>query len=256
MDEKAPIRLLHPLLLFLLGNQLLGLTLSFTKKNSPLRIQAFLISILLGYLAFKSWPHFIQSKSWPGPFLAGGIFGNVNLMFDRVLLRQWDYETDYLGPLDVPEKERKVSRREFGKQATASVRGAGTAWETANVPHFDETDHDFVPSRTTFLMRHGAAIVFCYYVSCLLADVKVSRKSFTGDEYIPFFTRLSDISTEEVISRVILCLAYWASTYTLIQTLFSLGAVMGVLTKPQELKYWRPLFGSVGTVYTLRNFWG
>lgn len=103
-------------------------------------------------------------------------------MFDRVLLRQWDYETDYLGHLDVPERERKVSRREFGKQATGSVRGAGTMWETANLPHFDETDHGFVPSRTTFLMRHGAAILICYYASSLLADVKVSRKSFTGGE--------------------------------------------------------------------------
>lgn len=56
------------------------------------------------------------------------------MQFDRLLLRQWAFRETHLGPLDVPEKERKKrSRLDFGDEVANESEGDGDGVECGKV---------------------------------------------------------------------------------------------------------------------------
>jgi hypothetical protein len=96
-----------------------------------------------------------------------------------------------------------------------------------------------------------------HYFNTFLIDIQLrSDQALLVDVYVPFFSRITDVSLDEIIMRFKVLIAYWVAQYCLIQLLYSVVALISVSLKPSDLKLWRPLFGPITTSYTMRGFWG
>lgn len=251
------LRLRHPLVLFIVGNLVTTCTAAFTSKNSLIRYAAWLLSVTISFLALSNFHIYIQTTGWAGRVLAGALFTIPLVLFDRLLVRQWAFGHDFLGPVELPDVEKKKqSRWKFGSDVSGSTRCIGSEKEVANVPYFSQENPRFAPSQSTFLLRHVCLVVGLYYLSAFCVDVQLrANHAILVDDYVPFLWRITEISLEEIVTRVQISLSYWLAQYCILQLPYSLFAVITVSLKPQELKLWRPMFGSIKACCTVRAFW-
>jgi hypothetical protein len=248
----------HPLILFLTGNLASTATAAYTHKDSPFRYLAFIFCATIAWLTMFDFHAYIQTTGWAGRMLAGAVFTVPLVLLDRLLFRKWAFGHDYLGPVEDPDEERrKQTRWEFGSAVSGSTRCTGSDKEVANVPYFSQQDHQYIPVWSNFLLRHCCLIAGLYYLNTFSTDLQLhANQELILDDYIPFLSRFANILGEEIITRIRVSIAYWVQQYSLLQLLFSVFAVINVLLKPRELKFWRPMFGPIKTSYTLRGFWG
>jgi hypothetical protein len=250
--------LLHPLVLFVAGNLVAISTAAFTKRDSALRYVAFVVCAALSWLGLSNFHIYIQTTGWSGQIFAAAVFTNPLVVLDRLLIRKWAFGHDFLGPIDLPDAEKKnQSRWEFGSDVSGSTRCIGSEKEVANVPYFSQENSQYVPSRPTFLLHHACLVVGMFYLNTFSIDIQLhTNRSLITKYHVPFLSRLPDVSIEEIFIRVQISIAYWVAIYSLLQLVYSLLAVISVSLKPQGLKFWRPMFGSIGSSYTVRGFWG
>ena len=250
--------LCHPLILFLVGNLVNTATAAYTQRESPLRYVAFIICLTISWLALSNFHAYVQTTGWPGRILAAAIFSVPLQLFDRLLFRKWAFGHDYLGPVEVPDAERrKQSRWEFGSEVAGCIRCTGSSKEVANVPYFSHQDPEYVPAWSTFLLGHSCLIVGLYYLNAFLIDLQLrANQSLLDDNYMPFLWRITNVSGEELTTRIQISITYWIAQYCILHLLYSLFAVINVSLKPGELKFWRPMFGPIKSSYTIRGFWG
>lgn len=144
-------------------------------------------------------------------------------------------------------------RLKYGLAAASTFRSD----DTKNLPAFSAKQPDWVPSRPAFLRRTFIKLVACYIVLDIVglgADAEVNVKSFSPQQTL-FFRRLSEISEEEIATRVLTTLGTGITIYCFqdgLQSLFALTAVsMGI----SDVESWRPRFGSLRDAYTIRRFW-
>lgn len=250
--------LLHPLILLVLQSMVTTSTAAYTNRDSFLRYFSLSLVSGLSWLGLSNFHDYINTTGWAGRILAGALFSSPLVFFDRLLLRRWAFGHVFLGPVGLPEAEKKKqSRWEFGSDVSGSTRCIGSEKEVANVPHFSQADPSYIPSWSWFLIRHICVMVGLYYLNTLCIDIQLrANQDLLTDSYVPFLSRVSEVSTDEIVTRVQISITYWAAQYCLLQVLYSLFAVIGVLSKPEDLKYWRPMFGPINTSYTVRGFWG
>jgi hypothetical protein len=248
----------HPLILFIAGQLVSTATAAFTQKGSLLRPFAFLVTVAISWLGLSNFQDYIQTTGWAGRSLASAICSIPNILFDRLIIRKWAYGSDYLGPVEASSDERKrQSRWEFGSEVSGSTRCTGSAKEASNVPHFSEGDPRYVPPLSAFLLRHLCLVVGLYHLHTLCIDMQLrSDQAFLEDTHISFLSRITDVSLEEIVTRVRISVAYWVALYCFCQFFYSLFALTNVALKPTELRLWRPLFGSIKTSSTMRGYWG
>ena len=248
----------HPLILFIVGNLVTTSTAASTQKDSLLRYPAWLLSVTISFLALSNFQIYIQTTGWPGRMLAGALFTAPLVLFDRLLFRKWAFGRDFLGPVELPDAEKKKqSRWEFGSDVSGSIRCIGSGKEVGNVPYFSSRNPQYTPPRSTFLLRHACLVVGLYYLNTFCVDVQLrANQPVLVDDYVPFLSRINKVTMEEIITRVLISVSYWLAQYCLLQLPYSLFAVINVSLKPQELKFWRPMFGSIEACYTIRGFWG
>jgi hypothetical protein len=101
-----------------------------------------------------------------------------------------------------------------------------------------------------------ATILFCHFANVWAFDMHVAQKEkgLLLSEHVQFLPRIWYVSAEEVVSKVQTTLGYWLEAYCVMQMPYSLLAIVTVSLKPQELNLLRPLFGSLTSSYTLRDF--
>jgi hypothetical protein len=227
-------RLRHPLILFLVENTISTATAAFTQKDSILRPISFVVCIAISWLAISTFHDYIQSTGWASRTLAAAIFTVPNVLFDRLLVRKWNFEQHYLGPTEHQESSRtKQSRWEFGSQVSASTRLTGSSHEVANVPHFSKRDPQYVPTRTAFLLHHFCLAVGLYYLNTFAVDTQLRvNQTLLSPAYIPLISRFRSVSLEESITRVIITVAYWTALYCFLQLFYSIFAILSVAPKP------------------------
>ncbi|KAE8445948.1 hypothetical protein EG329_012727 [Mollisiaceae sp. DMI_Dod_QoI] len=254
----AKISLNHPLILLLIEYQITTATAAFTQKDSSLRYIAFFICVVISWYSLATFNLYVQTTGWSGRSLGGTHVAIPLTLLDRLLLRKWAYGQDYLGPVETPHAEKeKQSRWDFGSGVAASTRCVGSKKEINNVPRFDDEDPKYVPTRSTFLVRHLGLVVGSYYMNTFFVDMQLRfNQALLGDPYIPFLTRIGDVSLEEIITRIRVSIAFWITTYCYIQLSCSTFALINVSLRAVDLNLWRPAFGSIRTCYTIRGFWG
>lgn len=262
--------LLHPALIFLVSNSTLTLVAAQTTRGSLVRVASSGLLIGSALIFHPALRHFVDSTGWVARVPAGAIFWALITYLDRLILRGWDYE--HYGPRvansnqsehasETQDGKDDISypgtRMDFGSEVSGSARGIGRFWEVKNTPLFSKLQPEFVPSRSVFIFVQAIAAVTCYYVNNYLADVTLSLDpSLLDARHVPLLTRISNVTSAEIRTRIVATLGYWIMQYCMLQFFYSIAGIIGAVTNPKDIRLWRPLFGSLSDGFTIRNLWG
>ncbi|CZT12319.1 uncharacterized protein RAG0_16187 [Rhynchosporium agropyri] len=251
---------------------LMILVLGFTAPNSVFRPAGLPLISVCTYLELP----FVRkiSNNLLRAFVgAAGVYVNI-LYIDTVLLHKWSFENkgpaSALGGLEpVPKSRRRqksnahnphesnAERLLFGAEISLQSRFPTTKWPIKNIPPFRTQDPAYKPTKSEFLQ--GSLIKLALYVFLLdltsLAPKSDNAVNF-GDSRIPFFSRASIITRDELITRIAGILGYWTVQYIIIQAIYASFAIVAVTFDITAAASWPPVFGSVSDSYSIRRFWG
>lgn len=265
---------LYPVLLLVIEVVTISLIAGFSSPSSILRIAALPFVALCVCLAIPACTTHLQRSSW-GAFVGGYCFTFLFQYISVVLLSKWSFENHgslVIGPSKSQEiissdgskaqtwkdmKQTILLRGKFGLLVATSFRYSGTPYEVKNVPRFSSRDPSYIPSRFEFLRKKAAIALTCYLVLDLFGlflDPAANAAIFSP-EMIPFFARLDQVSSQEVIKRLVTTLGVGISIYCVQLGVQSIVAFLDVGLGISEVQHWRPLFGSPKEAYTVRRFW-
>jgi hypothetical protein len=200
------------------------------------------------------------------------VFNLALRYFSIVLAQAWTYEArgptkKHDGQLISTEggENMKVerglevrSRLNFAIRVVFEGRNSGTKWEVRNVPPFDKRDTKRIPSRKEFLLKNTIRCVVCTILLDLIsvAGRDTSQNDVLFDQSkVPLFSRMGEISAEDLLIRIISSLTTAVVTYLLFQALYSGSGVLAVALYINNVESWRPLFGDFSEIWSLRNTW-
>ncbi|TEY34586.1 hypothetical protein BOTCAL_0625g00070 [Botryotinia calthae] len=255
--------LTHPLLLFFANILLANLTAVYTTTRTA-RLLAFSLSVYLSYITLSNWNEYINTTGWAGRFLASGSFTMPNVIFDRFIIRNWQYGKDDLRRKSIgrgnEDEDKKQTRSEWGQEVVGNTRYIGTSLEVSNVPFFNAEDPILGPTRWRFCFHHATIIIALYFLNTLAIDGQLNAdQKWLGDEYIPWFGTIFGNGIhnlrDQIITRVTISLLYWVSQFCYLQFFFSLAALLDVGLGGGEVRQWRPFFGEAKHAYTIRGLW-
>lgn len=117
--------------------------------------------------------------------------------------------------------------------------------------------HSMASFATSVHRMEIAILVGCSFLNHYAVDAREAlNKDLLQPSKVPFLTRLNEVTNEEVWTRLVVALSSWTMFYFLLQELFSVPAAIAVILKPSSVAEWRPMFGPVSEIYTMRGFWG
>ena len=267
--DSVLFALLHPTMLLLFQNCFTTFVLMFTSPSSLIRPGA-LILISMG-ISF-SLPMYLERVGripWAA-FLAGNTILGALQYVELVLLRKWTFE-DHGRKLFADGRRRRAKESElqhpslrerlyFGYFVALSSRHVATPYEAKGVPWYSSSNPSYVPSRAGFLLKR-AAIGLASYLALDVAALGARSQHAKGalfrpPEHIPLLARIGDVSRGELGLRMQDALGYYVFCYCLIQCYTSIFACIAVALDVDKVESWRPNFDSLGTSYSLRQFWG
>lgn len=280
---------LHPLVISTFHQFLFIFIAGFTSARSTIRPLGFIIYLLTTAVALSSFTDYVEPPGWVARTVASA-FPQITLTyFERIIVRRITFE-DHGGKLASDEKPNGVangaangfangtangaaksestakanpgklaqfrSRYAFGQLVASSMRGLGTSWQIKHIHHFDPNDPSYVPARWGFVARNLLQFVTCYFIHRFCTDVQLSLdRDLMTPENVSFFTRLGELSLEEVKVRYAATVTTVFSIYCFIQGGYSLGAAGAALVNSEAIKDWRPIFGKLSSCYCMRRFW-
>ena len=269
----------NPLILFFFQQTTIALLAGFTHPSSFLRVLFF--PILIAWNVYVL-PHYKDHLPTTVIIVVLG-FGNLGQIlsyWDQLLLKRWNIdnfeaaENKTRNSFDKQQHSSTSSispslwrRLCFGTWLAFSTRYIGTAHCTSNTPPYSTRNPSYIPTRTAFLARKLLIFIACYLIVDILTQGNQPARNpiLYADTKIPLFTRLfstnnndpnNTITVEELFVRVITTLAFWASSYFMLQVMFGSPQLLTVALHLSCPEQERPLLGSVGEAYTLRGFWG
>jgi hypothetical protein len=135
-------------------------------------------------------------------------------------------------------------------------RNIGTPYEVRNIPKFDESNPTYVPSRSKFLIRKFLTIFVAYGLLDILTCQPAPDPGLHSQHQEFFFTRLNEVTWEEIKFRFLTNVNIWASTYLLIQYIYAIVACVCVGSGVYAPGDFPPLIGPWTSAYRVRNYWG
>jgi hypothetical protein len=257
-----------PLLIFILSNTIITLTARYTDSGSRLRYVAVVSLAINAWLFQYTTATAYDPRGWAGRVTGGSTCWAIVTLWDRLILRGWDHTT-YAQQTTAFNQARKATNvkavledgtnapTDYVSATVGDTRGVGTFWEVKNVSAFSRADPNFVPGRVAFLAKHIVTAVVAYYAhNYATAQMLDLDRKFLDPSHVPFLSRLQDITYEDVKTRTIATSAYWLSQCAMLQFFYSLASALAAVGSPQDIKLFRPLFGSPGDAYSMRNAWG
>ena len=260
----------HPALLYPL-QLLIILTASFTRPNSSIRYAAVFLSGVLTW-AFHMTCHnpkyFVNNvpKQFIGTFLTTYFF----LAIERLLIRKWYFGAG--GPTayknnkthakvvlkDVPKRviASTWDRVVFATDLLFSPRSIGKPWQIKNVANYDDKNPSYVPSRGRFLVRTMMISFGLFLVADFARMMPPPEDGLFSSRKIPLLIRLSEVTTEELITRIFATAAYYINTYIVTSLFANVCSLLSVGAGVSSPASWRPTYGSLSEAYTIRKFWG
>jgi hypothetical protein len=137
-----------------------------------------------------------------------------------------------------------------------TLRDIGTPHAIKNIPPFSTSNPTWIPSRTSFLLRHMCIAVISYLVADIPSILPLINPQQAAQMSLPVFSRLFDIRFDEVISRFIVTASSWIFAAATLSSFYSFIAVLLVGLGFSEPRFWPPQFSSLEHSYTLRGWWG
>lgn len=272
----------NPIVYGLFVNTTIILTIAFTSSSSLLR-PAFLPILVIGaYPAVLSCSNVVQRNTWAG-FVSGNIVVGLFHYVEVALVSKWSFEAQ--GPTsnassgvklpktsskkqtDETQRQSRKSlwseiggRLRFGYLVKTSSRNEGTPWVVKNTPSFSSKHAKFVPSRKAFCLQKLAMIVFTFlFVDILSQESKPledNARLYSSGKVRIFTGDGNNLSTEQILIRLVTVILYWISTALVIDAVGSMFAVLSVALYIKDVEHYPPNFGSVSEAYTIRRFWG
>ena len=246
----------HPLIYISLCLYLAVLSVAVFPPSSALRVAAY-------PLIMSFWALYIAtSRPLVPEFIRPTTIGHLTVLAMRLPDLLFISKVYFPGNVTGVEKDRRATPRKKRKgrlwwgwnNVLANPRGIKTPWQAKSVPAFSTSDPTWVPSRRIFLLTRSAILVATY----LLADFAASREQTDALLHLnaKFFSRLSSVTREEVVTRAAIVAAFRVMMYvtqTMNHTIYALLCVSVGLNEPSDFP---PLFGPMSEAYTLRRYWG
>lgn len=251
--------------------------LAFTDEKSLIRPALLPLLLALSLYAFP-----VVRDGLPTKLAAGCVSmntaGTLFQYIDFALISRWSYAAG--GPTSANGGQRHLAvgtqghkgmaclnspapsiwhRIHFGWFVTSAWRAPATPWEVKNVPSFSSREPDRVPEWSKFLRGKILTLVICLLAIDLLGimpqDPQQNAVMFARDK-VGFFTRLEEVSAEEVLVRLVVTTVGWTSIYCVMNACYCTLAIGAVATGLSPVKEWPPLFGSLSDCSSIRSFWG
>lgn len=224
------------------------------------RASVLLLSIAITAQLQYSVPVFTGNSTYDGVFMS--LVWILHLRAFDLLL----WKAVYLRPVTTPnpkQSETSASRSGLGRTFTAwcllfNLRNVNTSWSIKGLPTFSRDRREHVPNKGEFLRGRIAHILITYLaLDAIFASLPAPNPEIDVPEYKQaLFSRMGDITLEEIIARPITVLIPAFSIYGIFTIAYNIASVTAVLFGGSEPRNWPPLFGSFREAYTLRRFWG
>lgn len=249
------------------------LVLGFTTPSSPLRplgLIPMIGCVQIATHAIKTRDENINPLSMS--LTIGSTTGMLIQYIDSVLLSRWSYEaqgpTSALGgqkSLRTPvgkqnsRLEALPSRLKFGWEESFRHRSTCTPWQVNHVPKFFPDRPEMVPTKTQYLYRMVQEFLLSFLtldvMSFMGRDVSMNSVYFAPSQ-VPFFSRLQDVTVEEVIMRLVASVLHWVATMCLLHFMYDGAAIVVIALDIGQIERWPPLFNVWTECWSVRQFWG
>lgn len=253
------------------------LTIGFTKSSSPYRIVSLIVSSVLTWHCVVSCPVYIHRNSWAtsvGGYTLSALFHYL----DVGVLSGWAYHLQGPArdlssssqrrpahpkeagprangvPADLHHTHGILSRLQFGAWVFTSWRFINTPYQVRNIPPLENRLRQ---DRVAFLVHTGVTFIACYLILDGLhasQDPALAAKFFSVDK-AGLFSRLDNVTAEEVGMRFFTAVALGASLVSVQRGVYCLMAFVCVLFKASDPSEWPPFNGAISEIYCLRTFW-
>ena len=278
IDNKMIASLLppFPVIYIVFQKSLIALLVAFSPPGSILRPLIFPFLVLCNYHLLPKYVSYIPRPPWIA-FVSGEILFELLDYLEKLLLNQWSFET--YGPSVAASTAKKADkgtvkrpvpdeqtdrgrdiweRLKFGAWVATSNRYIGSPYQTRNVPPYSRLNPSFVPTRLEFLLMWSTKFIVCYLTLDVLSQANQPEKNPINyaESYVPFFSRLAEVTIKESVIRICTSIFFWFGSYVIIQWCYSGLAVLSVSTGLDRPELWRPFFGPLSEAYTIRGFWG
>ena len=265
-----------PLIYLPIQLSLIASLAAFSSPTSFLRPALLPILVICNYMLLSTYSSYITRKPWIA-FVSGATLSQLLDYVEKLLLSQWSYEC--YGPSAQTVRKEKAdkhrdsisfpSRRsepegtiwdrlKFGCWVAVSSRYIASPFQARNVPPYSYSDPSFVPTRSSFILNKAAVLVTCYCIMDLLAQGDQPDKNpiVYAENHVRFFTRLGDVTVEEIVTRTMTSVFFWFGSYIVIEGYYAGLALLSVASGFDRPELWRPNFGPLSQIYTIRGFWG
>lgn len=267
----------HPLTLDLLQITTVAFVVAYTSATSIVRPAIFPVILVIPWYSIPTCSYRVYHSMWAG--IIGSHSSTYLLQYIEIaLLSKWSFES--CGPGINPQDlrlARAESRNHLLETKNPKDKGQGTVWdrmrfgfsacfdsrmngrplEVKGVPPFSSSNPTYIPTRGEFLRRTIVKVSFSYLVLDILTASANPATNATvySLRLVPFFSRLQEVSIEEVITRILTSTGLWASIYCMMQIMHGTVAILAVASGLSEVRTWRPLYGPLSEAYTIRQFW-
>ncbi|KAG8531433.1 uncharacterized protein KY384_003062 [Bacidia gigantensis] len=219
--------LTHPIALSLIPTTISAAVVGFTSPRSLYRLAFLLLILYLTYLGVSTALERTQSTflaSWMGVALGVGALQYIEV----ALVSEWAYETQ--GPAlgyahchglsnnDAKMQNNKqddsnfIDRFKYGFRVSLSYRNCGTRYEVKNVAPFDQDNPGYIPLRLQFLQQSTFSAVACFLFLNLpnlkREDIHLYPSVYSPEKVL-LFSRLAEVSSEEIIVRITTIMDIW-----------------------------------------------
>ncbi len=273
-EMSSPVFLIAPPVLSVFASiATCALVLGLTPPSSLIRPAALPLMLCYVYLGTST----SSADAFPNPIysgLIGAIPAYMVLSYvDLVLLSAWSAETK--GPTrrdgglePVREKDVRIGgdggrtrpdRVWWALTLICNPRLVDTAWEAKHVPSFSKGQSDWVSSRLRFVLSSSVKALVCFgllHAMNVFGSSPEQNAVLFAAERVPFFSRLRDVSVEEVCVRYISFIVHAIGGFLLFQGVHNGAGAFLVGLGVSEGKTWKPLFGWILESWSLRRFWG
>ena len=147
----------------------------------------------------------------------------------------------------------------FGFARCFDWRFPATPWEVNHTPKFIPSQPSHIPSKGQFLYWTSGRILICLLALDVLGvmrrDTSQNEVLFSQSK-IQLFSRLSEVTAEELPVRVLAAILQWSGAIVILQIIYDVTAFLFVGLSFSSVERWPPLFGTWSECWSLRQFWG
>ncbi|KAH6699764.1 membrane bound O-acyl transferase family-domain-containing protein [Leptodontidium sp. MPI-SDFR-AT-0119] len=223
------------------------------------RLMALVPLVACLYGIITTAPHTLR-MSWGG--LVCGTAAFCTLHYLDVALLRWAFGLEAGKPRGSSTPPNIISQFPIDRfrhafSTLSSFRKVNTPAEVKNVPLW-KNGHP--PSYSEFLRSTATSIVLHALVLDLssLAPPPEPGPTPFAPEKLPLFRNMlnNTITTNDILARFVGTFAHWLLTYCFLRCCYDSCAFVLVASNLTSRSSWRPMFGPVADMFTLRGFWG